>query len=129
MDDLVQHIGELAKVSQRLVQQAVQQYSVEVEAILKGQVHDSQRIERCLDGMLDFCFDPDMLFLYKRLCRYYFDIDPAAAASYVNIYREMWDEKELAAEIRRTQALLKDRKRIALTTPKVVLSKKSLKAK
>jgi hypothetical protein len=93
-DDLVQRIGELAKVSQRLAQQAVQQYSAEVEAILKGQVHDSQRIERCLDGMLDFCFDPGMLSLYKELCRYYFDIDPAATHSYVNAYREMWDEKE-----------------------------------
>jgi hypothetical protein len=92
-DDLVQRVGELAKVSQKLAQQAVQEYSAEVEAILKEQVHDSQRIERCLDGILDFCFDPDILSLYKRLCRYYFDIDPAATAAYVNIYREMWDEK------------------------------------
>src|SRR4030042_3510606 len=94
MDDLVQRVGELAKVSQKLAQQDVQQYSPEVEAILKMQSCDSQRIERCLDGMLDFCFDPEMLSLYKRLCRYYFDIDPAATVSYVNAYREMWDEQE-----------------------------------
>jgi len=31
------------------------------------------RIERCLDGMLDFCFDDEVLLLYKKLCRYYFD--------------------------------------------------------
>jgi hypothetical protein len=37
------------------------------------------------------------------------------------------DEKELAAEIGRTQALLQDRKRLALTSPIVVRAKKSAK--
>ncbi len=90
-DDLVQRIGELAEDTQMLAHQAVQQYSAEVEVILKVQSRDSQRIERCLDGMLDFCFDAGMLDLYKKLCRYYFDIDPEATASYVYAYREMWD--------------------------------------
>jgi len=72
----------------------VQQYSSEVEAILKTQSRDSRRIERCLDGMLDFCFDDGVLVLYKKLCRYYFDIDPEATVSYVYSYREMWDEQE-----------------------------------
>jgi len=44
--------------------------------------------------MLDFCFDAKVLDLYKKLCRYYFEIDPGATASYVNAYREMWDEGE-----------------------------------
>ncbi|MBI2266441.1 MAG: hypothetical protein HYU64_14955 [Armatimonadetes bacterium] len=93
-DDLVKRIGELAKETQELAREAVQQYSAEVEAILKEQGRDSMRIERCLDGMLDFCFDHGMLVLYKRLCRYYLDIDPEATVSYVNAYREMWDEQE-----------------------------------
>ena len=48
--------------------------------------------------MLDFCFDDEMLMLYKKLCRYYFDIDSAATASYVNIYREMRDSKDSGTE-------------------------------
>jgi len=91
MDNLVQRIGELAEDAQKLAHQAVQQYTAEVEAILKVQSRDSQRIERCLDGILDFCFDDGMLSLYKKLCRYYFTIDPEATVSYVNAYREMWD--------------------------------------
>ena len=91
VDNLVQRIGELAEDSQKLASQAVQQYAAEVEAILKVQSRDSQRIERCLDGILDFCFDDEMLSLYKKLCRYYFAIDPEATVSYVNAYREMWD--------------------------------------
>jgi len=91
-DDLVQRIGELAKSAQELSRSAEQQYSAEVSAILKSQNRDSRRIERCLDGILNFCFDDGMLVLYKKLCRYYFDIDPEATISYVNAYREMWDE-------------------------------------
>jgi len=71
----------------------VWQYSAEVEAILKEQSRDSRRIERCLDGMLDFCFDNGMLVFYKKLCRYYFAINPEATASYVQAYREIWDEE------------------------------------
>ncbi len=44
--------------------------------------------------MLDFCFDDKMLLLYKKLCRYYYDINPEATVSYVYAYREMWDEQE-----------------------------------
>jgi len=89
-DDLVERIAELAKVSQELARDAVRLYSAEVEAILDAQSRDKCRIEKCLDGMLDFCFDVEMLLLYKKLCRYYFNIDPAATASYVHFYREMW---------------------------------------
>jgi len=35
-----------------------------------------------------------MLVLYRKLCRYDFDIDLEATVSYVNAYREMWDEEE-----------------------------------
>ncbi|MBU4316890.1 MAG: hypothetical protein KKF30_06405 [Proteobacteria bacterium] len=93
-DDFVDRICELAKGLQNLARKAVQDYSMEVEAILKERDSDAGRIERCLDGMLDFCFDDDMLGWYKKLCRYYFDIDPKIAAFYVYSYREMWDESE-----------------------------------
>ncbi len=93
MDNLIQNIGELARDAQRLPREAERQYSLEVEAILATQSHDSMRIERCLDGMLDFCFDDEVLVLYKKLCRYYFAISPEATASYVHAYREMWDEQ------------------------------------
>jgi len=90
-DTLVQRIGELAKVTQELACDAARQYSAEVEAILKTQSRDPRRIERCLDGLLDFCSDDEVLALYKKLCRYYYDIDPEATVSYVHAYREMWD--------------------------------------
>jgi hypothetical protein len=42
--------------------------------------------------MLGFCFDELMLRWYKKLCRYYFEIAPDATGSYVNAYRDIWDD-------------------------------------
>jgi hypothetical protein len=100
MDDLVNRIGELAKLTRELAPDAVRQYSAEVGALLNAQSNDVRRIERCLDGMLDFCFDDEVLALYKKLCRYYFDIDPKATGFYVHAYREMWDEREAGQRLR-----------------------------
>ena len=93
MDDLVQSIGEIARAGYRLARQAEKQYASEVADILRTQCCDPGRIEHLLDGMLDFGFDAAMARLYKKLCRYYFEIDPRATASYAYAYRDMWDEE------------------------------------
>jgi len=93
MDDLVQSIGEIARACSQLARQAEKQYSLEVEDVLGTRCRNPQRIEHLLDGMLDFGFDAAMVRLYKKLCRYYFEINPTATASYVYAYRDMWDEK------------------------------------
>jgi hypothetical protein len=98
MDDLVRSIAELAKARNQLAHQAEQQYAPEVEGVLRTQCCDPNRIERLLDGILDFCFEPPMLRVYRKLCRYYFTIDPEATVSYVNAYRDMWDEKSGSLE-------------------------------
>lgn len=94
MDELVQNIGKLAEEMKELAQLAVKLYSVEVESIIRERDHDTKRIELCLDYMLGFCFDDGMLAIYKKLCRYYYDINPESTVYYVNEYREMWDTEE-----------------------------------
>jgi hypothetical protein len=98
MDDLIQSIGEIAQAGLRLARQAEKQYAPEVEDILRTQCRDPQCIEHLLDGMLDFGFDAAIVRLYKKLCRYYLEIDPMATASYVYAYRDMWDEEGQAKE-------------------------------
>jgi hypothetical protein len=92
MKELVQAIGELASARQQLARKAEQQYALEGEAIFQSQCRDPKQIERLLDDMLDFCFNEQMLLWYKKLCRYYFEIDPAATVSCVNAYRDIWDD-------------------------------------
>ena len=77
-----------------LFRQAIQAANVEVDDIIQHGERDSARIDHQLDHMLGFCCDPDMLVVFKRLCRYYFDIDSVATAEYVDAYREMWDRPD-----------------------------------
>lgn len=44
--------------------------------------------------LIDFCGHEPVLQLHKKLCRHYWNIDPAATADYINAYRERWDSDE-----------------------------------
>jgi hypothetical protein len=93
-DGDVQAIRTLADSMRDLQRQAVQAYLPVVDDILRTRSRDTQHIEHTLDGLLDFCGHEPVLQLYKKLCRHYWDIDPAATADYVNAYREYWDSDE-----------------------------------
>ena len=77
-----------------LQERAAKEYKPVVDDILRIRSRDTQAIEHTLDGLLDFCGHEPVLQLYKKLCRHYWDIDPAATADYVNAYREYWDSDE-----------------------------------
>ncbi|MBI4650146.1 hypothetical protein HY745_02455 [Candidatus Desantisbacteria bacterium] len=87
----IKEIKNLAKGILKLAEQAGIIYSQEVDSIISSGCRDKHRIECTLDGMLDFCFDKNMLKLYRKFCRYYYKIDKPAAVEYVNAYCEMWD--------------------------------------
>ena len=91
LDKTVDAIGRIAAEFPRLYREAASQYGAEVEAIVRNGSCDVARIERTLDGLLDFAADRDCLEWFRRLCRHYWDIDPAATAGYVHAYRELWD--------------------------------------
>jgi hypothetical protein len=44
--------------------------------------------------MLGFADDEKILALYRKLCRYYFDINPQATAEYIQLYKKLYDEDE-----------------------------------
>ena len=81
----------LARSLRDLQQQAAQQYTPVVDDILLSRSRDIRHIEHTLDGLLDFCGHEPVLRMYKKLCRHYWDIDPAATADYISAYREYWD--------------------------------------
>jgi hypothetical protein len=90
-DDAMQAILTLAGSMRELQQQAAQQYKPVVDGILLTRSRDIRHIEQTLDCLLDFCGHEPVLEMYKKLCRHYWDIDPAATAYYINAYREYWD--------------------------------------
>ena len=67
---------------------------VESKHIINAQIKDEKRIQQLLDGMLDFCSDEQFLMLFKKLCRYYWFINPYETAQYIQTYRELWDNEE-----------------------------------
>jgi hypothetical protein len=94
MTDFDALLNSLAAVGGRLAeihQEALAKYTPVVEDILRSGSRDVRAIEQTLDGLLDFCGSDPAVQLYRRLCRHYFSMDPAAAAFYVQAYREMWD--------------------------------------
>jgi hypothetical protein len=93
-DDMFESIRGLAEQLQDLNKKAVVAYTPVVDDILRSRSRDTNHIEHTLDGLLDFCGYEPILQLYKKLCRHYFFINPAATAEYINAYREMWDSDE-----------------------------------
>ena len=103
-DALCKAIGTLAGSMRELQQQAARQYKPVVDDILLTRSRDVRHIEHTLDRLLDFCGHEPVLQLYKKLCRHYWDIDPAATADYINAYREYWDTRNLASNTKRPSA-------------------------
>ncbi len=93
-DDAMEAISILVGSVLDLQQRAAQQYLPVVDEIVRTRSRDVQLIEHTLDGLLDFCGHEPVLRMYKKLCRHYWDIDPAATAYYINAYREYWDSDE-----------------------------------
>ena len=91
--NMLESISALAGSLRGINQQAVREYTPVVEAILRSRSRDARHIERTLDGLLDFCGHEPALQLYKKLCRYYFSINPAVTAEYIYAYRDMWDSE------------------------------------
>jgi len=96
-------LHELAKsivaVQKEAAQQTLNYWQPEAENIIVSQSKDIDRIEYTLDVLCEVAFDEEVLKIFKRLCRYYYSIDPLATAQHVNIYREMWDNKEDNSDI------------------------------
>ncbi|MBB6053929.1 hypothetical protein [Armatimonas rosea] len=80
-----------AESFQALARQALPLYTDTVNTLIRDECRDRHQIEYTLDHLLDFCYDAKMLVLYKRLCRYYFPLDPEATVSYIHAYRDLWD--------------------------------------
>ncbi len=82
----------IVSLQQEAKTQTLLLYKPKVEHIINFQVTDKNEIESVLDALLDVAFDDEVLLLYKKMCRYYWEINPQATAFYIQSYREMWDE-------------------------------------
>ncbi len=92
--DFEKEIRQLATHTSQLGKRAVGLFAIEVTNIIRANSDNCGQIEQLLDRMLDFCFDDEILVWYKKLCRYYYEINPNSTVSYIRSYKEMWDSEE-----------------------------------
>ncbi len=95
---LVEELRPLVEARNHLARKAETGFAMQVDDIIREGCKAPNRIEWLLTCMLDFCFDDRILVLFKKLCRYYYAINPEATASYVYSYRDMWDEDHTPEE-------------------------------
>ena len=92
--NLTNDIREIAKDIQAIYSQAETHYVFAVNSIIQSQNKDEKEIENLLSYMLDFADNERILDSYRKLCRYYFDINPQATAEYIQFYKELYDADE-----------------------------------
>jgi len=89
--DFFSSIREIVKYLAALKAKAARKYEPIVNGIIDSRTEDPGEIERALDGLLDHCDNPAVLRFFKRLCRYYYQLDPAATSTYIGYYLEQWE--------------------------------------
>ena len=93
--ELTNDIRQIAERLEALNRQAELEYTPLVNSLILRKSKDLHEIERLLDGLLDFACNKQILNLYRKLCKYYYFINPESTARYIAFYKEMWDEEEL----------------------------------
>jgi hypothetical protein len=85
---------EIGTVFQSAAQFGISYYRPIAQKILSGQITSPNEIEHILDHMLDYCFDDEMLSLYKRLCRHLMCKHPELVYTAVMNYKYVWDSND-----------------------------------
>ncbi|NJD03996.1 MAG: hypothetical protein FIA99_15675 [Ruminiclostridium sp.] len=89
---LFQEVSDMIESMQPLISQNILILANHVDVIINSHERDDNRIQRLLDSVLDYAGMCDEGFiLFKRLCRYYYGINPQVTAEYISIYRDLYD--------------------------------------
>lgn len=90
-DALYESISEIAKSLIALGDTAAKSYEPIVNDLINSRCKDGMEIQRTMDYLLDFGGNTAVLQLFKKLCRYYYPLDPAATSDYIGFYLEQWE--------------------------------------
>ena len=97
--DFMQDIRELAKQIKKITKEAVSLIEPQVNKVIRNKIKDNNQIELLLDRLLDYAgMDDDGLILFKRLCRYYYELNPKVTAEYIYFYRDLYDSDAIEDE-------------------------------
>ncbi len=86
-------IYQIAEKISKLYREAYDVYLPLVEDVCSRVVSEDE-LSHLLDYLLDFACDEKILELYKKVCRRYLYVYPGCIKSYIEVYREMWEDKD-----------------------------------
>ncbi len=88
---LIQEIGGMFERLQELNKISLAQLEPQVDYVIRNHITDNNQVEHLLDSLIDCAgMSEDGLLLFKRLCRYYYAIDPGTTAQYIHSYRDLY---------------------------------------
>jgi hypothetical protein len=85
-----ENIRYFAEQIKALNHEAYLYYKPITEKLCNGQASETD-VEFVLDRMLDFCGSDEILDMFKKICRCYYERYPEMIAFEINGYRELWD--------------------------------------
>jgi hypothetical protein len=92
--NIIIEMAGMIEQTKAITKQELNILSPEVDSIIKKRSKDQHRIESLLDRLLDCAgMDNDGLELFKKLCRYYYRLNPSAASDYVRYYHELYERQ------------------------------------
>lgn len=105
------------EMCRELIKLQEQQYKVvkmEIDGIINNRIKNEMYIERKLDEMLDilsFYENDETLLTFRKLCRYYYDINPQATVDYIMFYKEQNDPEGIKFGNNKNKVETKENKR------------------
>lgn len=64
-----------------------------MDEICSGRKVESKELENVLDGLVSMCMSDEMLSLFKRVCRRFYNQYPEIITDCVLLYKEMYEEE------------------------------------
>ena len=88
-------IHEMAKRIQELNEIRLAIIKPRLENVIRNRITDRKIVEQLFDELIDCAgLSEEGVELFKRLCRYYFPIDPTATAKHICLYRDLYDNDD-----------------------------------
>lgn len=67
----------------------------DINLIISNKIIDDSRVEKLLDNLLNLLQTDKVLYLFKKICKYYYYINPVLIIEYCYIYNNLYlDDNE-----------------------------------
>jgi hypothetical protein len=91
--ELTDKISTLFENINELVEIEIPHFRFFTQQVERGEITDLKVIDWELSKMLDYCYNDEILTLYKRILKCLVEEQYALVESYVLLYREIWEEE------------------------------------